>query len=65
MSEKRRTVGQFELYCFSVELAAEACTDHMYSDLEGSKSGREEEEEARNWEHAVVPNVALWNVGFQ
>jgi hypothetical protein len=34
-------------FCFSVELAAEACTNHMYSDLERSKSGREEGEEAR------------------
>jgi hypothetical protein len=28
--------------CFSAELAAEACTNHEYCGLEGSKSGREE-----------------------
>jgi hypothetical protein len=34
--------------------------------LEGSKGGREED--GRKWgivEHTVVPNVALWNIGFQ
>jgi hypothetical protein len=29
------------LYCFSAELAAEACTNHEYLGLEGSKVGRE------------------------
>jgi hypothetical protein len=37
----------------------------MYSDLDGGKSVREEGEEARNLEHTVVPNAALWNFGFQ
>jgi hypothetical protein len=34
----------------------------MYSCLEGSKGGRRKQ---GNLEHRVVPNEALWNVGFR
>jgi hypothetical protein len=45
---------------FSI-IAVEACTDHIDCGVEVSKEGRKQ----GNIEHTVVPNVALWNAGFQ
>jgi hypothetical protein len=49
--------------CFSVELAAEACTNHMYSDLGGSKSGREEARKLGAYSGAKCSIVECWFPG--
>jgi hypothetical protein len=49
---------------FSPEMAAVACTNHMYCGLGEVNKGKGEWKQ-RNTEHTVVPNVALFKVGFQ
>jgi hypothetical protein len=50
---------------FLLELAAAACVNCMCCGLEGRKWGGGAGGGEGNPEHTVVPNVALWNVGFQ